>query len=116
METAGEWLILLRRPTPPGASPSTARVRSNTHVHTPDSLGGQRSNDLTRLFLLLVWNNDNDMRIVDAVYDEYAVIHTIKTKNDVSQVLNKLYSKSYFNWEFKALAKTCVIKKLLWTW
>lgn len=33
------------------------------------------------------------MRIADAVYDEYAVIHTIKTKEGVSQVLNKLYSK-----------------------
>lgn len=97
METAGEWLILLRRPTPPGASPSTARVSSNTHFHTSDSLRGLRPNSLTRLFLLSVWNNDNDMRIADAVYDEYAVVHTIKTKEGVSQVLNKLYSKSYFN-------------------
>lgn len=36
------------------------------------------------------------MRIVDAVYDEYALVHTIKTKEGVSQVLNKLYSKSWF--------------------
>lgn len=34
------------------------------------------------------------MRIVDAVYDDYAVVHTIKTKDGVSEVLNKLYSKS----------------------
>lgn len=39
------------------------------------------------------WNNDNDMRIVDVVYDEYALVHTIKTKNGVSEVLNKLYSE-----------------------
>jgi len=34
------------------------------------------------------------MRVVDAKYDEYALVHTIKTKGDVSEVLNKLYSKS----------------------
>lgn len=37
------------------------------------------------------------MRFVDAVYDEYALIHTIKTKEGVSQVVNKLYSKSDLN-------------------
>ncbi|XP_044032817.1 lipocalin-like [Siniperca chuatsi] len=41
-----------------------------------------------------VWNNDNDMRIVDVLYDEYAVVHTIKTKDGVSEVLNKLYSRT----------------------
>ncbi|KAM4718041.1 lipocalin-like [Anableps anableps] len=40
------------------------------------------------------WNNDNDMRFVDVVYDDYAVVHTIKTKDGVSEVLNKLYSRS----------------------
>ncbi|XP_051969790.1 lipocalin-like [Xyrauchen texanus] len=40
------------------------------------------------------WENDNDMRVVDAKYDEYAIIHTIKTKADVSEVLNKLYSRT----------------------
>lgn len=37
------------------------------------------------------------MRIVDAVYDEYAVVHTIKSKEGASQVINKLYSKSELN-------------------
>ncbi|XP_008299590.1 lipocalin-like [Stegastes partitus] len=41
-----------------------------------------------------VWNNDNDMRIVEVVYDDYALVHTIKTKNEVSEVLNKLYSRT----------------------
>ncbi|XP_036935119.1 prostaglandin D2 synthase b, tandem duplicate 1 [Acanthopagrus latus] len=41
-----------------------------------------------------VWNNENDMRIVDIVYDDYALVHTIKTKDGVSEVLNKLYSRS----------------------
>ncbi|KAM6900538.1 lipocalin-like [Xenentodon cancila] len=40
------------------------------------------------------WNNDNDMRIVDVVYDDYALVHTIKTKEGVSEVLDKLYSRS----------------------
>ncbi|XP_031138103.1 lipocalin-like [Sander lucioperca] len=41
-----------------------------------------------------VWNNDNDMRIVDVLYNEYALVHTIKTKDGVSEVLNKLYSRT----------------------
>ncbi|CAB1333072.1 unnamed protein product [Coregonus sp. 'balchen'] len=39
------------------------------------------------------WNNENDMRVVDVKYDEYALIHTIKTKGGVSTVLNKLYDE-----------------------
>ncbi|XP_061569888.1 prostaglandin D2 synthase b, tandem duplicate 1 [Cololabis saira] len=41
-----------------------------------------------------VWNNDNDMRIVDVVYNDYALVHTIKTKDGNSEVLNKLYRRS----------------------
>ncbi|XP_068437962.1 lipocalin-like [Clinocottus analis] len=41
-----------------------------------------------------LWNNDNDMQIVDVVYDDYALVHTIKTKEGVSEIMNKLYSRS----------------------
>lgn len=41
-----------------------------------------------------IWNNDNDMRIVEVVYDDYALVHTIKTRDGVSEVLNKLYSRT----------------------
>ncbi|KAK2869991.1 hypothetical protein Q8A67_024383 [Cirrhinus molitorella] len=40
------------------------------------------------------WGNDNDMRVVDARFDEYALVHTIKTKGGVSEVLNKLYCRT----------------------
>merc|ERR1739838_1147953 len=40
------------------------------------------------------WNNENDMRVVDAVYDSYAMVHTIKTMAGVPEVMNKLYSRS----------------------
>ncbi|KAI7792803.1 lipocalin-type prostaglandin D synthase-like protein, partial [Triplophysa rosa] len=40
------------------------------------------------------WGNDNDMRVVDARFDEYAFIHTIKTKEGVSELLNALYSRN----------------------
>lgn len=39
------------------------------------------------------WNNDNDMRFVDVVYDNYALVYTIKTKEETTEVLVKLYSK-----------------------
>lgn len=41
-----------------------------------------------------VWNNDNDMRVVDVLYDDYALIHTVKTKDGVSEALTKLYSRA----------------------
>ncbi|XP_028290179.1 lipocalin-like [Gouania willdenowi] len=41
-----------------------------------------------------VWNNDNDMRVTDAVYDDYSITYTIKTKEGVSHVLINLYSRS----------------------
>lgn len=34
------------------------------------------------------------MRVVDVVYDDYALVHTIKTKEEAVEVLNKLYSES----------------------
>lgn len=51
------------------------------------------------------------MRIVDVLYDDYAVVHTIKTKDGVSEVLNKLYSKcgsvtpQLLNWRIQDLVK-----------
>ncbi|KAL6097969.1 ptgds [Pungitius sinensis] len=41
-----------------------------------------------------IWSNDNDMRVVDVVYDDYALVHTIKTKGEAVQVLNQLYSRT----------------------
>ena len=41
-----------------------------------------------------LWGNDNDMRIVEVVYDNYALVHTIKTKDGVSEVLDQLYSRT----------------------
>ncbi|CAL8267485.1 unnamed protein product [Merluccius merluccius] len=38
-------------------------------------------------------DNDNDMRVVDVKYDEYALIYNLKTKGGVSSVLNKLYGR-----------------------
>ncbi|KAJ8010799.1 hypothetical protein DPEC_G00078890 [Dallia pectoralis] len=40
------------------------------------------------------WNSENDMRVVSVEYDDFALIHTIKTKNGVSEVLVKLYSRT----------------------
>ncbi|XP_030625163.1 lipocalin-like [Chanos chanos] len=40
------------------------------------------------------WNNDNDWRVVEAKFDEYALVHTIKTQNGATEVLNKLYGRA----------------------
>lgn len=41
-----------------------------------------------------IWNNDNDMQIVDVAYDEYALVYTVKTQESVSEVLTQLYSRT----------------------
>uniref|UniRef100_A0AAR2LTT0 Lipocalin/cytosolic fatty-acid binding domain-containing protein n=1 Tax=Pygocentrus nattereri TaxID=42514 RepID=A0AAR2LTT0_PYGNA len=38
------------------------------------------------------WGSDDDMRVVDVKYDEYALFHAIKTKDGSSHFINKLYS------------------------
>ncbi|XP_066517684.1 lipocalin-like [Hoplias malabaricus] len=40
------------------------------------------------------WGNDNEMRIADVKYNEYALIYTFKTKAGSSHVLIKLYSRT----------------------
>lgn len=40
------------------------------------------------------WGSENDMRIVDAKYDEYALIYTIKTNGDFPTVVTKLYGRA----------------------
>ncbi|CAN9506160.1 unnamed protein product [Ophioblennius macclurei] len=40
------------------------------------------------------WNNENDLRIIDVVYDSFAIVHNIKTKDGVSDIFNKLYSRT----------------------
>ncbi|MGD1441011.1 lipocalin/fatty-acid binding family protein [Vibrio harveyi] len=44
--------------------------------------------------VLSVWGNSNDMRVVDAKFDEYAIVHTIKTKGGKSEILNKLHTRT----------------------
>ncbi|KAF1378630.1 hypothetical protein PFLUV_G00192530 [Perca fluviatilis] len=39
------------------------------------------------------WGNINDMCMVDVKYDEYALTHTIKNKESVTTVVNKLYGR-----------------------
>uniref|UniRef100_A0A3Q3CCQ0 Zgc:153704 n=1 Tax=Haplochromis burtoni TaxID=8153 RepID=A0A3Q3CCQ0_HAPBU len=39
------------------------------------------------------WGYLSDLRMVDVKYDEYALIHSIKTKGKESYVVNKLYGR-----------------------
>nr|BDO22871.1 lipocalin-type prostaglandin D synthase like protein [Sebastes schlegelii] len=41
-----------------------------------------------------VWNNDNDMRIVDVLYDDYALIHIVAPQDGVPDTFTKLYSRA----------------------
>nr|CBA10399.1 prostaglandin D synthase [Platichthys flesus]CBA10402.1 prostaglandin D synthase [Platichthys flesus] len=42
-----------------------------------------------------IWKNDNDMRIVEVQYEDYALVHTIKTTSDNStHILNNLLSRT----------------------
>lgn len=92
---AGTCRTLLRKLRTLGASSIAVRV-SAAHSHHYNT----RHNDAWPYqtfffpFAPTVWQDDNDMRIVEVVYDNYALIHTIKTKTSGVQILNNLYSKS----------------------
>ncbi|XP_058866718.1 lipocalin-like [Acipenser ruthenus] len=45
-------------------------------------------------FYSKAWGNENDVRVVETNYDEFALLHTIKTKGDSVSVLTKLYGRS----------------------
>lgn len=75
-------------------------------AHGPTAPNHRTHPKFSYVFLLSAWNNDNDMRFVDVVYDDYAVVHTIKTKDGVSEVLNKLYSKFYSQGRVRPVKKT----------
>jgi len=49
--------------------------------------------DVPGKFTYTSWGNENDMRMVDIKYDEYALTHTIKTKGGDPTVVNKLYGR-----------------------
>ncbi|KAK5850193.1 hypothetical protein PBY51_014462 [Eleginops maclovinus] len=40
------------------------------------------------------WNNDNVLTIVDVVYNDYALVNTIKTKDGVSEAFVALYCRA----------------------
>ncbi|XP_033988293.1 lipocalin-like [Trematomus bernacchii] len=41
-----------------------------------------------------LWNNDNVMTIVDVVYNDYALVNTVKTKEGVSEASIAVYSRT----------------------
>ncbi|KAM9846755.1 lipocalin-like [Aulostomus maculatus] len=44
-------------------------------------------------FTYTSWGNLNDMSVVDAKYDDYALTHTIKTTGNNPTIVNKLYGR-----------------------
>lgn len=40
------------------------------------------------------WETDNSISFVDVKYDEYALIHTVKTKDGSTTVVSKLYGNN----------------------
>ncbi|XP_061607637.1 palmitoyltransferase ZDHHC23-A-like [Phyllopteryx taeniolatus] len=52
-----------------------------------------KKTDLPGKFTYTSWGNDNDMRIVDVKYDQYALTHTIRTDRDHPTIVNKLYGR-----------------------
>ncbi|XP_044226253.1 lipocalin-like isoform X2 [Thunnus albacares] len=52
-----------------------------------------KKTDMPGKFTYTSWGNENDMRMVEIKYDEYALTHTIKTKGGDPTVVNKLYGR-----------------------
>ncbi|XP_031428658.1 lipocalin-like [Clupea harengus] len=59
-----------------------------THDAKPSSLPGKFTFRSERT------EGDNDMRVVQVNYDDFALIHTIKTKAGINTILNKLYGRT----------------------
>uniref|UniRef100_A0AAR2J2Q7 Lipocalin/cytosolic fatty-acid binding domain-containing protein n=1 Tax=Pygocentrus nattereri TaxID=42514 RepID=A0AAR2J2Q7_PYGNA len=53
-----------------------------------------KKTDTPGRFAYRSWGSDDDMRVVDVKYDEYALFHAIKTKDGSSHFINKLYSRT----------------------
>ncbi|CAK6953791.1 lipocalin-like isoform X2 [Scomber scombrus] len=53
-----------------------------------------KKSDMPGKFTYTSWGNENDMRMVDVKYNEYALTHTIKTKGGDPTVVNKLYGRT----------------------
>ncbi|XP_077362076.1 lipocalin-like isoform X2 [Festucalex cinctus] len=52
-----------------------------------------KKTDMPGKFTYTSWGNENDMRVVDVKYDQYALIHTVKIDGDHPTVVNKLYGR-----------------------
>ncbi|XP_074527963.1 palmitoyltransferase ZDHHC23-A-like [Halichoeres trimaculatus] len=53
-----------------------------------------KKTDMPGRFTYSSWDNQNDMRMVEVKYDEYALAHTIKSRAGEDTVVNKLYGRS----------------------
>ncbi|XP_059208060.1 lipocalin-like [Centropristis striata] len=52
-----------------------------------------KKTDVPGKFTYTSWGDVNDMCIVEVKYDEYALIHNVKSKGSDSTVVNKLYGR-----------------------
>ncbi|KAM9782451.1 lipocalin [Syngnathus typhle] len=52
-----------------------------------------KKTDMPGKFTYTSWGNENDMRVVDIKYDQYALTQTVKASGDHPTVVNKLYGR-----------------------
>ncbi|XP_061659116.1 lipocalin-like [Syngnathoides biaculeatus] len=52
-----------------------------------------KKTDMPGKFTYTSWGNENDMRMVDVKYDQYALTHTLRTDGDHPTIVNKLYGR-----------------------
>ncbi|XP_026219097.1 lipocalin-like [Anabas testudineus] len=111
----GKWYMVAISTNAQWFANFKATMKTGTTVFTPNAEGDMdltcsnlradgtcwRMNDRAKrtdtpgrfTFHSQLWGNDNDMQIVDVVYNDYALVHTIKIKNGVTDIVNKLFSR-----------------------
>ncbi|KAF7668126.1 hypothetical protein LDENG_00031100 [Lucifuga dentata] len=105
LATNAEWFVNEKATNKMGTVMMEQTAEGNlnmSHANLKDNGTCWRMNNLANktdtpgrfTFYNQVWNDDNDIRFVDVVYDDYALVYIIKTTNGVSEVLNKLYRRS----------------------
>ncbi|KAM7374287.1 hypothetical protein PAMP_006955 [Pampus punctatissimus] len=90
---AGKWYLIGFATNAQWFINRKASMKMGTAMFTPTADG-----DLDMSYASLssdgsCWESENEMRMVDVKYDEYALTHTIKTKRGDPTVVNKLYGR-----------------------
>ncbi|XP_029003192.1 lipocalin-like [Betta splendens] len=105
MATNAEWFVKNKADMKMGTTVFAPTAEGNLELSSAilkddgtcwrySNLANKTDNPQRFVYHSKMWNNNNDMLIVEAVYDDYALISTNKTKGSESYVTTELLSRT----------------------